>query len=253
VRESKPVRYLLRLDDLCPTMDAGRWQCFFALIDEFALEPILAVVPDNRDPDLDRSPADPEFWPRLRALEAQGAAIVLHGLHHQSLSSGRSLIPLHRKTEFAGVPFDRQRAWMREGLGILRAQKLHPQLWVAPRHGFDRDTLRALDAEGIGVLSDGFARVPFTRYGLVWLPQQLWAPREKSSGVWTICMHPNTATEEQVEELRGFLVRHGDKFISVDQALISFPPKPYGLGERLFAVRALGRIRIAHVRKVLRA
>ncbi|MGB9232144.1 MAG: DUF2334 domain-containing protein, partial [Terracidiphilus sp.] len=60
-----PVRYLLRLDDLCPTVDHERWLSSCALIEEFRLQPILAVVPDNRDPALNLSPPDPDFWKQL--------------------------------------------------------------------------------------------------------------------------------------------------------------------------------------------
>ena len=57
-----PAQYLLRFDDLCPTMRRSRWEQYRNLIEEFGVRPILAVVPDNRDKDLDGSPADPEFW-----------------------------------------------------------------------------------------------------------------------------------------------------------------------------------------------
>jgi predicted deacetylase len=175
----KPAQYLLRLDDLCLTASRPRWQRFLELIEEFGIKPILAVVPDNRDADLELAPADAEFWARMRALEAAGATIGLHGYRHLSNGRGRSLVALHRATEFAGVAEETQREWIRAGLEILRGQGLDPRIWVAPRHGFDAHTLRALRAEGVGVLSDGFARVPFVRGGVTWIPQQLWGPVEK--------------------------------------------------------------------------
>ena len=65
----KPAQYLLRFDDFCPTMAHDRWQRFLPLIEEFHLRPILAVIPDNQDAELDLSPPDPEFWARMRAME----------------------------------------------------------------------------------------------------------------------------------------------------------------------------------------
>ena len=65
---------------------------------------------------------------------------------------------------FGGLlPEESQRERIREGLEILRGKGLHPKVFVAPRHGFDRTTLHALRKEGIRVISDGFARIPFTR------------------------------------------------------------------------------------------
>ncbi len=203
-----PAMFLLRCDDLCPAISAGRWPLFESLIEEFHLQPILALVPDNRDPDLDVSPPDPGFWQCMRTLEAAGATIGMHGYRHLCQSRGRSLLGLARASEFAGVPAETQRAWIHEGLLILRGHGLNPRIFVAPRHGFDRNTLDALRAEGVTLLSDGFARVPFTRGGLTWLPQQLWGPLEKSNGVWTICVHPNTASDAEIADLRYFLATH---------------------------------------------
>lgn len=240
------ARYLLRFDDLCPTMDHARGKIFFDLIEKYDLAPILAVVPDNRDPGLECSPADPQFWAKMRLLESRGASIALHGLHHQALQHGRSLVPLHRETEFAGASFEQQQQWIHRGLEILRKNQLKPNLWVAPRHGFDRQTLHALDAEGVQILSDGFARRPFLRGGLTWIPQQLWAPVEKRAGLWTICMHPNTVTDAQVNDLERFLYRHAEQFLSVEQALISFPPKPYGWTEAVAQFCCVQRRRMSH-------
>lgn len=133
----KPAQFLLRFDDLCPTLSVAKWQRLLPLIQRFHLRPILAVVPDNLDPELELSPPDPEFWAQMRALEAAGATIALHGYRHLCQSTGRSLLPLHRRTEFAGVPLAIQRQWIHAGLEILRSQRLNPKIWIAPRHGFD--------------------------------------------------------------------------------------------------------------------
>ena len=122
-----PAQYLLRFDDLCPTVSRERWRRFRSLIEEFRLRPILAIVPDNCDPELQVSPPDPAFWEQMRALEAAGATIGLHGYRHLCSSRGRSLLGLDRMSEFAGVAIETQRAWIREGLRILRGHGLNPQ------------------------------------------------------------------------------------------------------------------------------
>jgi len=239
------AQYLLRIDDLCPTVCAERWQQFQSLIEEFRLHPILAVVPDNLDPELQVSPPDPAFWDRMRAFEAGGAAIGLHGYRHVCASRGRSLVDLHRISEFAGVPAETQRARIGEGIRILRGHGLDPNIWVAPRHGFDRNTLSALREEGILHLSDGFARVPFLQSGLTWIPQQLWAPVEKDRGLWTVCVHPNTACDAEIAALRGFLAVHAAQFTSLDRVIFRFEPAALTIVERIQAVCALRRFKIS--------
>jgi len=247
-----PAQYLLRFDDLCPTMSRSQWQSFLPLIEEFGIQPILAVVPDNRDRELQLSEPDPEFWARMRAMEAAGATIAMHGYRHLCKNWGGSLLALHHRTEFAGVYEGVQREWIHSGLEILRDRGLNPRLWVAPRHGFDAHTLHALQQEGIPVISDGFARVPFIRDGVTWIPQQLWRPVKKSKGLWTICVHANTAHDSLIRQLHAFLHRHADQFTSVDRVLAELKPTSLSLTEQLYAAWALWRTQSSHARKRLR-
>jgi len=243
-----PARYLLRIDDLCPTVHREHWHSLRALIAEFGLQPILAVVPDNRDPTLAHSPPDPEFWNHIFALESAGATIGLHGCSHLCESRRRSLLGLHRASEFAGVKAETQRAWIRDGLCILRGHGLNPRIFVAPRHGFDAKTLQALRAEGIPLLCDGFARTLFLRGGVTWIPQQLWGPVDKPNGLWTICIHPNTASYEEIERLRAFLRARSAQFSSVDRLLAEFPPATLDFAERVYACVALWRAKASRAR-----
>jgi predicted deacetylase len=241
----KPAQYLLRFDDLCPTVLRRRWEPFLPLIDEFGIKPILAVIPDNRDRELDRDDPDPEFWARMQAMQAAGATIAMHGYQHSCNSEGKSLVPLHRHSEFAGRSALTQQQWIESGLQILRGYGLEPRIWVAPRHGFDLNTLAALKWVGIKMLSDGFARVPFQRGGVIWIPQQLWEPVEKSAGVWTICIHPNTAREEKVEQLRRFLRVYRAQFTSVDRLIEELMPEELSVSERIYEMLALWKVRMA--------
>jgi len=247
-----PAQYLLRCDDLCPTMSAERWRRIESLIEEFQLQPILAVIPDNRDPELEPSPPDSNFFERMRMLEAAGAIIGLHGYRHLCESGGRSLIGFARTSEFAGVPAQTQRMWIHEGLRILRGHGLNPKIWVAPRHGFDRNTLDTLCTEGITLLSDGFARVPFRRGGLTWIPQQLWGPAEKPNGLWTICLHPNTVSDAEIAALRAFLTAHSDQFTSVYRVLFRRQPTTLTLAESIYADAALRRLKISRAARRIR-
>lgn len=210
-----PAEYLLRIDDLCPTVHRENWSALRQLIGRHALQPILAVVPANGDPELMIAEPDACFWTDLQTLERQGAAIALHGYRHVCASHGRSLLPLHRASEFAGICEGTQHGWIREGMQILLVHGLHPEIWVAPRHGSDVRTIRALQRAGIRLISDGLTQKPVRRKGLVWIPQQLWSPSAKSSGLWTICVHPNTMTAADLDLLDSFVQEHASSFTSV--------------------------------------
>jgi hypothetical protein len=91
------------------------------------------------------------------------------------------------------------------------------------------------------LLSDGFARVPFIRGGLTWIPQQLWEPVSKNKGLWTICVHSNFASASQAERLDAFLRTHAHQFISVDRVLAELQPVKLDLTERIYEACALWR------------
>jgi predicted deacetylase len=247
----EPAQYLLRFDDLCPTMRQSQWGRILPVIKELGIRPILAIVPDNQDRDLQQSTADPEFWTGMRALEAAGATTALHGFRHLCRSVGTSLLPLHTCSEFAGVDEDTQRQWIHTGLAMLGEQRLNPKMWVAPRHGFDQATLRALRVEGINALSDGFARIPFRRGGVTWIPQQLWGPVEKRRGLWTICTHCSSARTEEVDALIAFMRRNARSFTSVDRVLAEFDARELDSSERVYERLTLLRIQVSRLKKRL--
>lgn len=245
----KPAQYLLRFDDLSPMMNRPLWLRFETLITEFQVKPMLAVIPDDHDLNWHEKTKDPEFWQKMRTLESQGATIAMHGYQHVCTSRGRSLLALHRKTEFAGVDYETQRSWIRNGLKILRENGLHPRLWVAPRHGFDNNTLRALVAENLPYLSDGFARAPVMRGGVTWIPQQLWAPVVKDRGLWTICVHPETARTADLNALRSFVAANQRHFTSFDQVIADWPARRLGLFERIYEIMAQRLVERRHAIK----
>jgi predicted deacetylase len=208
------ARYLVRLDDACPTMDAERWAAVEALLRGRGVSPIVAVVPANADPDLVRGSADGSFWERARSWAALGWVIALHGYSHSLRPSPRGLVPVNAYSEFVGLSEEEQRRRIREGVAVLAAQGLEPAVWVAPAHGFDEATLASLrDESRVRIVSDGFTRRAVLRGDFVWLPQQLWRPRKMGGGLWTICLHPNTLSEPALGKLARFIDENREAFV----------------------------------------
>ena len=241
-RLPRPAQYLLRVDDLCPSVSQEHWASVRDLIRQFGIRPILAVIPDNQDRELGTSPLIEHFWEEMGAMQREGATIALHGYQHRCTSRAKSLLPLHSRSEFAGYPIIEQRNRLRNGLALLRSRGLNPRLFVAPNHSFDQVTLRALRAEGLLFLSDGFARIPFIRDGVTWIPQQIWEPARRDKGLWTICLHPNSAGSERLKDLRHFIKKHGDQFTSFEKVIEGLAPERLSLAERLHEQMAMWRV-----------
>jgi hypothetical protein len=186
--------YILRFDDLSPTMDWNRWDKIEALMDKYSVRPIACIVPDNKDPKLNvDSPRNEEFWHRVKEWKKKNWIIGLHGYQHIYDSKSRGLIPLHEFSEFSGHPYEVQKEKLEKGLAILETHGVAPDLFVAPGHSFDVNTLLALKDIGFPIISDGlFFRPVIDKLGVKWIPQQFWRPRRMPFGCWTICYHPNS-------------------------------------------------------------
>jgi hypothetical protein len=132
--------------------------------------------------------------------------IALHGYSHVLHPSPRGLVPVHRRSEFVGLPIEEQRRRIGAGVRDFEANGLVPEAWVAPAHGFDGVTLQALRLESeVRIISDGYTRRAVRRDDFVWLPQQLWRPRAMKKGLWTICLHPNEIDERGLRAVEAFV------------------------------------------------
>lgn len=215
----------MRLDDACPTMDWERWERITALLDAYNIKPIVGVIPDNQDPAFHINPPRPDFWTVISRWHEKGWAIGLHGYQHLYTTEEGGLVPINRKSEFAGLPLDNQREKIRNAWQIFQAHQLQPAVWIAPGHSFDTNTLLALGYETeIKIISDGIAFGCFKSEGFYWIPQQLWRFHKMPFGTYTICLHPNKMNDEAFLTLERNLDRYNRLFISLsDIALASRP------------------------------
>jgi len=241
------AQYLLRFDDLCPTMNHAKWARWEQLVERHGIKPLLAVVPDNRDHKLSRCAPDPNFWPHLRTLQARGWTIAIHGYQHDCDVVGGSLVPIHRRSEFAGLCRDAQLRKLLTGMEVLRSHGLDPTIWAAPRHGFDANTVEVLKAVGIRIISDGLSAYPHARQGALWIPQQLWAGKRRRFGVWTICVHANETTDKQFHRFEEFMRQHRDKFATVEDIIAAYGGRRRSFVDRVYESYHLGKIRLSRV------
>jgi len=241
------ARYLVRFDDICPTMDWAIWGRIEALLGQLGIQPIMAIVPDNRDPMLEVAPAVDDFWERVRRWQAAGWFIALHGYQHQYVTKDPGLVGLNPFSEFAGLPIETQKRKLGYAMEVFRRNGVRADGWVAPAHSFDQATVRALLEVGIDVISDGFFRRPVRHLGATWIPQQIWRFRPMPAGVWTVCLHPNSLGEPGFEALRHNLARYAAKITSPAAVLREQPVPPCGLADLALMRAWRGALRLKRV------
>jgi hypothetical protein len=100
----------------------------------------------------------------------------------------------------------------------------------------------------LGTISDGFALRPFSREKVLWIPQQTWEPEERDCGLWTICIHTNTASAALVERLGSFLQTNSGRFVSVAEVLKNYETPELNWTEKFQERLALLRVRLRSTR-----
>lgn len=249
-------RYLLRFDDICPTMNWKVWDEIEAHLTRHGLRPLLAVVPDNQDPKLMVDAPRAEFWDRVRAWQAKGWTIAIHGYQHLYINQNAGIMGLEPKSEFAGLPRETQEAKLRKGLAIFAAHGVRAEAWIAPSHSFDQTTVDLLIALGVPVISDGLWPWPFSDQGrITWIPAQHWDFKECPRGIWTICYHHNKWSPAQLAKFGAMVEKHGPEITDVATVVQTFGARTQTLSDRCSAALRLlwirSRSRVAEVYHLL--
>ena len=218
-------KYLIRLDDACPTMDAAKWQRMEDMLDRYGVRPMVGIIPANDDPKQKIDSEDATFWNKVKTWETKGWAIAIHGYDHCYISNDgmKGLNPLWQRSEFAGVSLEKQKEKIRKGVKLFRTYNIDPQYFFAPSHTYDSNTLRALKEESnIRIISDTIATKPYRKDEFIFIPQLGGHCTEiKLPGIWTFCLHPSTMSDENFDDTDSFLKNHKTEFISFAELDIS--------------------------------
>lgn len=244
------AQYLLRFDDLCPTMKWTMWDRVEKVLDEFDVKPIVAVVPDNQDPALSPEAAREDFWEKVRTWQKKGWTIALHGYRHVYENKKGGLLRVNDYSEFAGVPLAEQERRIREGLRIFSDHGVRCDAWVAPAHSFDKNTVKVLRENGVGVISDGYSNEVFEKFGVTWVPCQLYRFEERESGVWTVCKHPSMWGEREWEAFRKELEEHHHRFTDLSTLLSGTPTLTPSHSRRQWRISRKRLRKIFWIRKI---
>jgi len=217
-----PSRFLVRFDDICPTMKWSVWNRVEEILRSRQVRPILGVIPDNQDNRLEFEPADPRFWDRVRQWQAWGWTIGLHGYQHRYTSDEAGIVGIKDASEFAGVSLREQCCRLRKGAKIFRDQGIDPRVWVAPGHSFDGTTISLLSEIGVSAISDGLFVTPRRDpNGMLWVPQQLWRFRRLPLGTWTVCFHHNRWDQPQIDDFASSVARFHRSIVGFEEIALA--------------------------------
>lgn len=217
------IQYIIRLDDACPTMNHANWEKIENLLDRYQIKPIVGVIPDNMDPDFHWKEKN-DFYTQVLGWQSKGWTIALHGKNH--LYHTYVKMKYYQKShscnsEFAGIDLETQKNMINEGLGILKKHGIETDIFFAPAHTYDKNTVRACAESGvIKYISDGYSLSPFKRDGIIFIPSICDGPfKMRFGGIYTFVCHPSVMNEKQFERVHDFLESNHKNITSLYEAV----------------------------------
>jgi predicted deacetylase len=211
----------IRMDDITPDMDWAKFLRFKELCDLYQVKPLIGVVPKNRDKMLKIDDKRQDFWEYIRKLDSAGWTIAQHGVFHVYTTKKMGCFPLNRLSEFAGLSYEKQYERLSYGKTKLEKHGIYTDIFMAPAHSYDRNTLKALENVGFEKITDGFGDMPYKSKGMTFYPisyKQSSALRKKK-GYTTFVVHTNTMNDKDFERYEKLFKENSDKLISYSELL----------------------------------
>lgn len=205
------LKILIRFDDICPTMDYVQFNRAVELMDRYNVKPLIGVIPNCKDNDLMIEPLHEDFWNYVKSLQAKGYTVAMHGYEHVFCSPHRGMVTNRIGSEFAGLSLEQQIEKIKKGKEILISNGVETEVFFAPAHSYDHNTLRALAVCGFKYMSDGKSNKAYCIEGVKCLPcRSAGAAKIRGAGYYTSVFHAHewARTEKAYgyEELKRTLI-----------------------------------------------
>lgn len=198
-------KILIRIDDVCPTMNNELFGYAVEKLRDNGCTALLGVIPNNKDEDLYIEDADTFFWDRIKKLQQQGFTIAMHGYEHCFDIKARGSINNGFKSEFAGHSYKDQYEKIKNGKKLLESHGIFTDVFFAPAHSYDDNTIKALAANDFRYISDGKSNKPYVKYGVKSLPCRSGGISSMRIGQYHVAVihtHEWTRPDKEIEKIR---------------------------------------------------
>ncbi len=213
----KSKKCIIRLDDASEYMDINNWLYMKDMLDRFDIKPIFGIIPNHKMRGGISSVNREDFWKLMREWVNAGWIPALHGYEHAFETNEGGINSINRRSEFAGLPLEVQKIKIKNGYDILLNNGIRPEIFFAPAHTFDKNTLNALESETrIRIISDTFATDVYYENPFFFIPQQGNKARDLPFKTMTFCYHPNIMKKDEFTELEVFFLNYKKYFDKLD-------------------------------------
>jgi len=213
------AKYIFRIDDICPKMNWQKFEKLIKIFDNYNIKPLIAVIPNNQDEILEKDLPNSNFWQEIKKLINNGYVLGMHGYQHRYVTKSGGMLNLHQESEFSNLSYIIQLEKIKKGKEIIERNKIKTNIFIAPGHSFDKNTLRALKIMEFKYISDGIALWPFQKHELIWVPQVSGRILKFPFGIITFCLHTNNFTNKDFLQIESFIKQSQQNIVDFHWAL----------------------------------
>lgn len=205
------MQIIIRLDDIAPGMNFDKFNRMRAILEKYNIKPIIGVVPECRDENLGAFVQN-DFWSLIRSLAEKGWVIAQHGTYHVYETESAGLLGINPFSEFAGLTYEAQLERLKRGKEILQENGIFTDVFMAPGHTYDDNTIMALKRLEFKAITDGLYKRPYIYNEILCVPCRMSEIR-RVKGFDTLCFHTNLMEETDFDALDAFIKLNVDNII----------------------------------------
>jgi len=104
------------------------------------------------------------------------------------------------------------------GLEIFKKQNISVEVFFAPNHTFDQNTVKACKKLGFKSIIDGYGLRPYYKDEILFIPQLFYKLYTLPFGIQTIQLHINYFSNDDYLNFEKFVIKNHKKIISYEEA-----------------------------------
>lgn len=211
----------IRIDDICENMNWEKFNRFVDILDKYDLKPLIGIVPDCKDDELNTDQRIDDYKEFLRFKKQDGWTFSMHGYEHKYVTQKGGMFPLNNYSEYVGLSYKEQYHKIQDGKKKLEAIGVDTDIFMAPAHSYDKNTVKALLENGFKYITDGYGSNPYKYEGMTYLPISMLRSLEKKgkSGITTYVVHTATMRDQDFEYYDNLIGNNRSQFVNYSEML----------------------------------
>lgn len=137
---------------------------------------------------------------------------------------------------------------LKKSIKIFKENNVNVRSFFAPNHTYDLNTFKALKANGIFNVIDGYGLFPYNKYGINFIPQLFFKNIILPFGIQSTQIHVNYWNIKKYKDFETFIEKNHRKIINYNFALSKINNNLGNLILRLFSEYLLKFYRFVRVK-----